>query len=171
MKAYRRGIVLVVVTAMAFALLLVGSASAATSAKCNYNCPPPTAGSSNQTPAAGSSITISGQNWCPGSTVTIWVGNTKVGTATVGANGRFSASITIPAGTPAGTPVTVTGLNSGCQNSVTRQVATVSAATTGGGLPFTGANISRGLFALVALMVAGVLALAVSKRRKPQVAE
>jgi LPXTG-motif cell wall-anchored protein len=44
----------------------------------------------------GSSTTVSGTGYRPGSTVEIWFGSVLVGTAVADADGRFSQSITIP---------------------------------------------------------------------------
>ena len=61
---------------------------------------------------AGQTMTVTGNGWKPGSTVTILLtgSSTPLGTATADANGAFSATVTIPSDTPAGThTITISG--------------------------------------------------------------
>jgi hypothetical protein len=63
----------------------------------------PTLTPAQPTVTAGSSVQISGQFFPPnGGAVTLTLGGTKVGTATLSPQGTFKATVTIPAGTAAG---------------------------------------------------------------------
>lgn len=166
----RIGRVLAVVTLVAmFIPAFVQTASAA----CNPGDPgypscPPSISVDNTNPSAGDQVAVSGSNWCPGSTVEIFLDGVSVGTAVVDGSGSFSTDITIPAGTAAGPhEITVEGLDSTCQNPQTQsRTITVGGAGQGGGnLPFTGSNISAGLLILMALIVVGAVSLVAGRRR------
>ena len=130
----------------------------------------PTVDVSDSNPKPGEPVTVSGDNWCPGSTVSIYLDGQFVGTATVDAGGHFDTSIVIPKDIDPGQhTITVVGLDSSCTEVVTRTTVFNIA---GGGvsgqatLPFTGSNISVGVLLLAALVIVGTTALVAGRRRK-----
>jgi Bacterial Ig domain len=150
----KRVLMAVVVAALAtFSIgLFVGSASAASSCY-PVSCPG----------ASGSGRTITGSDWCPGSTVKIYVDGSLVGTATVDANGNFT--FTLPSSVPPGThTITVKGLDASCQTNRTVTFTDVLGAT--GGTAVTGADLKVGALAAVALMFVGAGALLAGRRRR-----
>lgn len=85
-----------------------------------------------------------------------------LGRATANAAGEFSATLTIPAGTPAGV-YTLTASSGG----EVLSVATIRVAAAGvGNLPFTGATVLPGLAIGATLIVVGGLLLLSLKRRR-----
>ena len=124
---------------------------------------------SNQSPAAGSSLTFCGQGFLPGETVTITLDHSvSYPSATTDTSGNFCATIVLGATLTAGThTLTATGVTSGRTSGTTIQVlgASASAAPTTSGLAFTGANaISIG--ALGGLLLLGGVAMVVAGRRR-----
>ena len=114
----------------------------------------------------GSTITVSGDNWCPDSTVTILFDGHVIGHAHTDSNGSFSTDVTIPSdATPVHHVITLTGLAADCKTpkTVTIPITVVGA---GGGVAFTGANIATWMVMLAALVVVGAGALIVGRRRK-----
>jgi hypothetical protein len=93
----------------------------------------------------------------PGSTVDINLDGVDIATATVGADGTFSASVKIPCDIAPGTHF----LGAGGRNT---QIS-VLAAGGGGGEPGTGANLGAGILILAALLVVGVTVLMATLRR------
>lgn len=147
----RFGIALTI--AMTLGLMLVGTGAAnAAVADCYPNCTPTVGGSGN---------TITGGDWCPGSTVQVYIDGDFVGTAQVDRNGEFE--FTVPSDIPSGEhEVTVYGIAGDCETS-TSVTTTIQI---GGEVAFTGSNISFGLVALVALFIVGVGALIAGRRRR-----
>jgi LPXTG-motif cell wall-anchored protein len=136
------------VIALALGALFVAPANAA---GCYPGCQPG---------AGGSGRTITGDHWCPNSTVTIFVDGDKVGTAQVGGDGTFS--FTLPDSVHDGThTITVEGLKDDCST-----VADVSFTLVLGTTAFTGSDISIGVLALAALLIVGAGALIASRRRR-----
>ena len=115
-------------------------------------------------------ITVSGSNYRPGSTVDITFDGAVLATASVSADERFSVSVTIPCDTAPGTYVLGAG---GATTTIT--VLAAGGAGGGGGAPGTGANLGAGISILVALLVVGITALVATRRRvkiaQPQHAE
>ncbi|MEJ5255410.1 MAG: hypothetical protein WHS89_08685 [Acidimicrobiales bacterium] len=115
----------------------------------------------------GGTVTVSGQGCSSGASVSIQFNGQTVATATAGQDGSFSASITVPAGTPAGT-YQITAVN--CTTQVLSTSITVGGATTPttapSVLPRTGSDatgtLARVGVALVA--VGGLLAFAARRR-------
>lgn len=149
--------------ALSFAAVLMLAAPAMAYPKGN-----PTGTLSVSSGPPGSSVTVSGQNWGPNSSATISFqpGATTLGTAPVGVNGTFSISVTIPSSASVGAhTIQIDGFN------VAGAPATVDLAFTvtggsGGGLAFTGANISLGMLLVIVLAVIGVGALVTGRRRR-----
>jgi len=140
------------VIALALGALFVAPASA-TLAGCYPGCQPG---------AGGSGRTITGDHWCPNSTVTIFVDGDKVGTAQVGADGTFS--FTLPDSIPDGShTVTVEGLKDDCSTVADVSFTLVLGAA---GTAFTGSYISICVLALAALLIVGAGALIASRRRR-----
>src|SRR5207253_238154 len=83
--------------------------------------------------------------------VTLDNGATPIGTATVGSNGTFTASVTIPAGTSAGTHTihAVNQVNADHRPATATVNMQVTAATPG---PGPGPNLSQGTMMMVALL-------------------
>jgi len=176
----RIGRVLAVFTLVAmFVPAFVQTASAAKA--CDPTSPPypscePSVIVDNTNPSAGDQVGVSGSNWCPDTTVEIFLDGTSLGTAVVDASGSFSTSITIPAGTAPGSHViTVEGLGGGTTCSPRTQSRTITVAgggaAGGGNLPFTGSNISAGMLILFALIVVGGISLVAGRRRDAHVKE
>jgi hypothetical protein len=139
-------------------VLLVGSAFA------QY---PPTAATaevSDSTVTPGQTITVSGSNWEPGSTVEIRLMSQTffLGRADVAADGTFSTSVTIPAEVSPGTHVLeVSGTDVNGNPAIATTILTVLGAISAG----TGANLSGSLAILLTLLVVGVAAIVASRRR------
>jgi hypothetical protein len=111
---------------------------------------------------------ITGTNWCPNTTVTIFVDGVKVGTADVGADGTFT--FTLPASVGPGTHIVVIkgqapDPNGGC--SPATQTITVVLGASGGGTAFTGARgINTAEIAGAALLIVGAGALLAGRRSR-----
>jgi 5'-nucleotidase len=101
-------------------------------------------------------ITVSGSNYQPGSTVDSTFDGAVIATASVGADASLSVSVTIPCDTAPGTYVLAAG---GATSTIT-----VLAAGGGGGA-VTGANIGAGILILSVLFILGVTALVATRRR------
>jgi hypothetical protein len=130
----------------------------------------PTTSVSDQTPAAGGTITFSGSGFLPGETITITLDNgTTFPSVVANAAGAFSTTITLSAGLSGTHTLTATGTTSGRTSSTTIQVAAASAnagvAPSTGGLAFTGAAVV-GIGALGALLLVGGAAMVLAGRRR-----
>ena len=102
-------------------------------------------------------ITVTGSNYRAGSTVDITFDGAIIASATAGADESFSVSVTIPCETIPGAHVLAAG--------EATTTITVLAVGSGGGAPFTGTYIGAGILIMTALLVAGVTALVVTRRR------
>lgn len=146
------------------ALLLSAPAQAQT-----YPPKPPSIGVNDTLVRPGDKVVVSGADWCPGSTVDIFLNGKFITTADVGGDGTFSTSITVPAGTDAGpAEITVEGLDETCDETrvLGRTITVVLGATeSGGNLPFTGENVSVWMLVVAGLMVVGA-GFAVAGRRR-----
>lgn len=132
--------------------------------------PPPGITVDSSTVAQGGNVTVRGISCNVGNTVTITFNGVAVGTAVVGADGSWSHTFAVPAGTPPGTySVTETGcITGGGSLSTSVQVLGSGVVTTT--LPYTGSNIDLPLRAgLVLFAVGGVLVFAASRRRATSV--
>jgi len=131
----------------------------------------PTLTVSNQTPAAGSSITISGSGFTPGETVTIVLDNgTHFPSVVANSSGSFSEVLVLGVGLSGAHTITATGTTSGHTAKIQIQVAGVGASggttSAGSGLAFTGASVI-GIIALGGLLLlGGGLMLLAGRRRK-----
>jgi len=156
-----------VVLAAAVGVLMAQPASAGPYA------PPPTVSVGNTNPSAGSSTLVSGNNWCAGSTVSVYLDGAFVGTATVGADHKFDFDLFLPNNiSPGSHTITVVGLDQACESTQSVQVGIVIAGGAAGGgggagaLPFTCSNVSVGFLLLIALVLAGGIALIAGRRRR-----
>jgi hypothetical protein len=129
----------------------------------------PTTSVSDQTPAAGSSLTFCGSGFQSGETVTITLDNsTKYPSVTADAAGDFCTTIVLGASLSGTHTLTATGTTSGITSSTTIKVLAVgaNAAPTTSGLAFTGAT-AIGIGALGGLvLVGGGMILFATRRRK-----
>jgi hypothetical protein len=126
----------------------------------------PTAGVTRTVVVPCGTTTVTGSNWLAGSTVEITFDGEVIETGTVGSDGTFSTTVTIPCDTLPGTYVLgITGTaEDGSPQTVTMTI-TVVAAGGGAGAPGTGANLGAGILILAALLVVGVTALVATRRR------
>jgi hypothetical protein len=122
----------------------------------------------------GGSLTVSGNNFFPGGSVSIVLHSTpvSVGGATVNANGSFSVSVSIPSATPPGAHTIIASDSEGDSASTGLTVTGSSAggatpATATPDLPFSGADIAAlsGVGA-IALALGGMLILTSRRRRR-----
>ncbi len=154
--------------------LLVGLVAAPASAQ-QYPPTRPTCGVSDTTISPGDQVTVSGKHWQPGSTVTFTLRpeGINLGSTTVGQNGKFSAVVTIPSSVEPG-PHTIV-----CSG-IDRRGDPVIRATTiqilagvvgGGGAAFTGTvlNVPLWMVLIAALFAAGVVMVAIGRRRRRSV--
>jgi hypothetical protein len=134
---------------------------------------------SDSTPTAGSTVTISGGGFAPGSTVTVTIGSGSggltqaagdaivTGTAAADASGNFSITLRVPAGTPAGDyAVVATGVAPDGTRLALRSTVTVTAAVPGGGLPFTGDNATSTVWVALAVLALGAVLVIGSRQRR-----
>jgi Bacterial Ig domain len=105
----------------------------------------------------GDEFTITGTGFTPGSTVDIFVDGEQVASMQADEQGEFS--VTIDAPDAAAGEHTVTAESSEGD----RASATITCV--GAAVAFTGADISRGLLLLIALVAVGALALYAGRRR------
>ena len=144
----------------------------------------PSAGATDTTVVAGESTTICGEDWQPGSTVTITFRGEVLGTASVDGAGEFCTTVTLPEGTPPGDYVLgISGFGpDGEPQTVSLRVVVAGTGSgptlpdtdtdggvggTGDGLADTGGAFTVGsaVIALVSFMLGGT-ALAVARRRR-----
>ena len=130
----------------------------------------PTVSVSDQTPAAGSSITFCGQGFLPGETVTIVLDeNTEYPSAVADTSGAFCTTVVLGASLTGTHTLTATGLPSGRTASIKINVLGVTANAAPTGLAFTGAAVI-GIGALGGLLlVGGVMMVFAGRRRKVNV--
>jgi hypothetical protein len=136
----------------------------------------PTCQVSDTSISPGDEVTVSGKHWQPGSTVTFTLQpeGINLGSTTVGVNGKFSAVVTIPDRIQPG-PHTIV-----CSGTNRRGDPVVRAITVqilgvilggGGGTASTGTvlNLPLWLALIAALLVAGVVLVAIGRRRRRNV--
>lgn len=129
----------------------------------------PTVETGTATVPPGGQVLLTGDNWQPGSTVTLSLHTQTIalGQATAGADGSFSKLVTLPSSvSPGGHTVEAAGINANGKPAVARTSLTVaSAGTSVGGTSLTGANISPALLLMFGLMLGGLVALIAARRR------
>lgn len=150
------------ITATAALLLLAGPAGAQ-----EYPIDDAECGVSATVVPPGGSITVSCNNLLPGSpwTITFESEPQVLATGTAGADGSFSASVTIPGdASPGSHTLTITGTEEdGDPFSISIPITVTGAAVPG--LAVTGGNITMGLILLAALLAGAAVALLVGRRR------
>jgi hypothetical protein len=105
--------------------------------------------------------TVTGQDWCPGSTVTIFVDGDEVGEADVDADGNFTFEI--PDSVSDGEhDIVVEGLKSDCTTVFSAEETAVLGAPTAP----TGANVTVGVIAIAALLIVGAGAVIAGRRAR-----
>jgi hypothetical protein len=128
---------------------------------------------SSTTTSPGGSVQISGSGFVPGTTVQLLLFSSPVSLGTVQANGAgaITASVTIPANTPPGqhTLQAVGQAGSGGTLTLMAQIMVAGSGAQSSGLASTGAQIGLIAGVGVALVVAGFLITAGSRRRRRQV--
>jgi hypothetical protein len=120
----------------------------------------------------GGEVTVTGDGFNPGENVDFTLHSSPIHLATVPAAATTvaSATLTIPASTPAGThTIVIDGLSSGNELSVSINVTVAGRSTSASGLPFTGAAAAIPLTGAGAAMViaGGLTLMAVRRRRRP----
>ena len=119
----------------------------------------------------GESITISGGGADPGATVRFILHSDPVslGSTTADSSGNFSAAVTIPSGTSAGTH-TITAVSNGVTLATISVVVAAgsSGSSSSGDLPFTGSSTLPGIGIGVGLIALGSSLLLLSRRRRSQ---
>lgn len=105
----------------------------------------------------GDEFTVAGSGFTPGSTVDVSVDGEQVASVEADERGRFSVMIDAP---DAGA-----GQHTITAESSEGETASATVTCVGAGVAFTGADISKGLLLLVALVAVGGLALYGGRRR------
>jgi len=150
--------------------LFVGLVAAPASAQ--YPPGNATCGVSDTTLGPGDTVTVSGDNWKAGSTVTFTLNpeGINLGSVTVGANGSFSTTVTIPASVQAGShSIVCSGIDvEGNDVSRGNPIQVLGGAVGGGGTAFTGSTLNVPLWValIAALMASGLLLVGLGRRRR-----
>ena len=134
----------------------------------------PTCQVSDTTINPGDQVTVSGKHWQRGSTVTFTLQpeDINLGSTTVGQNGKFSAVVTIPDSVEPGPHTIVcSGFDRKGNPFVLAIAVTILGVVGGGGAAFTGTvlNVPVWLLLIAALFAAGVVAVAIGRRRRRSV--
>jgi hypothetical protein len=134
----------------------------------------PTCGVSDTTISPGDQVTVSGKRWQRGSTVTFTLQpeDINLGSTTVGQNGKFSAVVTIPDSIQPGPHTIVcSGFDRRGDPFVLATDVTILGVVGGGGAAFTGTilNVPLWMVLIAALFAAGVVAVAIGRRRRRSV--
>ena len=122
----------------------------------------------------GDQVTVSGKHWKPGSTVTFTLQpeGINLGSATVGQNGKFSAVVTIPDSVePGAHTIVCSGIDRKGDPFVLASLSQILGVVGGGGAAFTGTilNVPLWMLLIAALFAAGVVAVAIGRRRRRSV--
>jgi len=124
---------------------------------------------------AGGTVGVDGFNWLQNSNVALTFRSTPVllGTAPTDSNGTFSTTLTIPSNATTGSHVIRgDGFDQNGQHAfATCALAITAGAAPGGGVAFTGTNVSLGLIILALLVAAGVGFLVASRRKDKATAQ
>ena len=132
----------------------------------------PTCGVSDTTISPGDQVTVSGKRWQPGSTVTFTLQpeDINLGSTTVGQNGKFSAVVTIPT-TSSRAPIVCSGIDRRGDPVVLAIAVTDPRRRGWRRAAFTGTilNVPLWMVLIAALLAAGVVAVAVGRRRRRSV--
>lgn len=148
--------------------LLLGALAFAASANAAPYTNQATISVSTQNPAVGGSLTISGDGFAADETVslTLHTQTYNLGSATTDVSGRFTATVTLPAGVSGAHTIVATGLSSGQTTSITITIgSSVSSSASSGGLPNTGVAVLGVGVVGAALLIGGAAMLVVGQRR------
>jgi hypothetical protein len=153
--------------------LLVGLVATPASAQ-QYPPKKPTCKVSDSSISPGDQVTVSGKHWQPGSTVTFTLQpeGIDLGSATVGQNGKFSAVVTIPDNVdPGAHTIVCSGIDRKGDPFVLAITVQILGVVGGGGAAFTGTvlNVPLWMVLIAALFAAGVVAVAIGRRRRRSV--
>jgi hypothetical protein len=154
--------------------VLMGLVAAPASAQ-QYPPKKPTCGVSDSSISPGDQVTVSGKHWQPGSTVTFTLQpeGIKLGSATVGKNGKFSAVVTIPDSVePGAHTIVCSGIDrKGDPFVLGTTIQILGVVGGGGGAAFTGTvlNVPLWMVLIAALFAAGVVAVVIGRRRRRSV--
>jgi titin len=123
------------------------------------------------TPAPGAPITIVAEGYRPGSTVTILIYSepVKLGSAIADANGRISATVTVPSTFAPGSDHTIEAQGirpDGAPLTRSVHVALAAPDATGGSLASTGVRVAEMTGLGVAIIGTGWLILMMTRRRR-----
>ena len=137
----------------------------------------PTCQVSDTSISPGDEVTVSGKHWQPGSTVTFTLQpeGINLGSATVGQNGKFSAVVTIPEDNvePGAHTIVCSGTNRRGDPVVRAIIVQILGLILGGGggTASTGTvlNLPLWMVLIAALFVAGVVLVAIGRRRRRSV--
>ncbi|MDT0262077.1 hypothetical protein [Jatrophihabitans lederbergiae] len=145
--------------------LLLGALAFAASANAAPYTNQATISVSTQNPAVGGSLAISGDGFAAGETVslTLHTQTYNLGSATTDVSGRFTATVTLPAGVSGAHTIVATGLSSGQTTSITITIG--SSVSSSGGLPNTGVAVLGVGVVGAALLIGGAAMLVVGQRR------
>ena len=145
--------------AAALALLGAGEALA------QYPQDAATAGVSDTTVAAGQRVTVGGEGWEAGSTVTLRLPSTEIGPLPVDARGQFSAPVALPPDVDPGEHVvTVSGTSQGGEPSEIGIRLLVAGGDLGEDVDFSGSNILMWAGIALGLFLVGAVTLARVRR-------
>ena len=146
----------------AAAIVSLGLVLLATSASAQTYPPTPsplTVSKSSVRP--GGSVTVAGAGCQASDTVAVDLGETQIASTTADESGSFNTDVTIPSSTAPGSYT----LRASCSGGTAFTATITVAAASGGGLPFTGANLLPGVLLGAGLILAGGLLLASIRRR------
>ncbi len=145
--------------------LLLGALAFAASANAAPYTNQATISVSTQNPAVGGSLAISGDGFAAGETVslTLHTQTYNLDSATTDVSGRFTATVTLPAGVSGAHTIVATGLSSGQTTSITITIG--SSVSSSGGLPNTGVAVLGVGVVGAALLIGGAAMLVVGQRR------
>ena len=134
----------------------------------------PTCQVSDTSISPGDQVTVSGERWQPGSTVTFTLRPEEInlGSTTVGGNGRFSAVVTIPTSVePGAHTIVCSGIDRRGDPFVLAIAVQILGVVGGGGAAFTGTvlNVPLWMVLIAALFAAGVVVFAIGRRRRRSV--
>jgi hypothetical protein len=166
---------LAAVSISAFMIALPAGLVAAPASAQQYPPKKPTCQVSDTSIDPGDQVTVSGKHWKPGSTVTFTLQpeGIDLGSATVGQNGKFSAIVTIPDSVePGAHTIVCSGIDrKGDPFVLAADVQILGGVVGGGGAAFTGTilNVPLWIVLIAALFAAGVVAVAIGRRRRRSV--
>jgi LPXTG-motif cell wall-anchored protein len=155
----RAGIVIMVMAALGLSLAVPASAQDY-GAEPGITCP--------DVVQAGGTLTLSGTNWLPESTVVLTIDGEVVGTPETDSTGSFTTTVTIPADLEPGQhSLVATGRDQNGDPFSANCPFTVTGAEAPG-IPVTGTNVSLGLIILGAMIAVGIGFLVASRRKKAE---